>query len=103
MASASINGRIIEIEKNETILKAAKRLSINIPTLCYSDRINPEGGCRMCLVACKGSPRPVAACHTSLAAGMTINTHTPELENLRREILKLYMLEDWHSPWAGDE
>jgi formate dehydrogenase alpha subunit len=103
MASASINGRMIEIERSETILKAAKRLSIDIPTLCYSERIHPEGGCRMCLVTCEGSPRPVAACHTSLAAGMTINTHTPELENLRMEILKLYLSENGHNSLPGDE
>jgi formate dehydrogenase alpha subunit len=101
--TASINGLIIEIEKKETILNAAKRLNINIPTLCYSDKINPEGGCRMCLVACEGSPRPVAACHTFIAAGMTINTHTTELEYLRREILKLYMSEDEHSSLLGDD
>nr|MDJ0774630.1 formate dehydrogenase subunit alpha [Mastigocoleus sp. MO_167.B18] len=88
---AKINGQVIDIQDGETILKAAKRLGIEIPTLCYSERIHPEGGCRMCLVETNQKSRPVGACHTSIQPGMEIQTHTPKLEALRRDILSLYL------------
>ena len=88
---AKINGQIVDIQDGETILQAAQRLGIEIPTLCYSDKMHPEGGCRMCLVQSNQKSRPVGACHTPIQAGMEIQTHTPKLEALRRDILSLYL------------
>ena len=88
---ANINGQIVDIQDGETILQAAQRLGIEIPTLCYDEKLNPEGGCRMCLVESNHKRRPVAACHTPIQAGMEIQTHTPKLEALRRDILSLYL------------
>jgi formate dehydrogenase alpha subunit len=88
---AKINGQIVNIQDGETILQAAKRLDIEIPTLCYSEGMHPEGGCRMCLVETNQKKRPVGACHTPIQAGMEIQTHTPKLEALRRDILSLYL------------
>ena len=98
---AIINGIEIKVEHGKTILDAAKSLSIDIPTLCYGDKIHPEGGCRMCLVACDGRQRPLAACHTVLEAGMTIETHTQEVEDLRKDILKLYLGSQGCVPGSG--
>ena len=88
---AKINGQIVDIKDGETILQAAKRLGIEIPTLCYSDRMHPEGECRMCLVESNQKNRPVAACHTLIQEGMDIQTHTAKLEALRQDILSLYL------------
>ncbi|MDJ0632732.1 MAG: formate dehydrogenase subunit alpha [Xenococcaceae cyanobacterium MO_188.B29] len=88
---AKINGQIVNIQDGETILQAAKRLGIEIPTLCYSEGMHPEGGCRMCLVESNQKSLPVGACHTPIQAGMEIQTHTPKLEALRRDILSLYL------------
>ncbi|MDJ0714186.1 MAG: formate dehydrogenase subunit alpha [Prochloraceae cyanobacterium] len=88
---AKIDGRSIEIRNDETILEAAKRNGITIPTLCYDERMEPEGRCRMCLVETNRSKRPAAACHTQIQPGMEIKTHTSKLEALRRELLSLYL------------
>ncbi|MGK7876534.1 MAG: formate dehydrogenase subunit alpha [Xenococcaceae cyanobacterium] len=88
---AKINGQIVDVKEGETILQAAKRLGIEIPTLCYGEGLYPEGGCRMCLVQTKQKNRPLAACYTSISPGMEIETHTPKLEALRRDILSLYL------------
>jgi len=98
---AIINGIEIKVEHGKTILDAARSLNIDIPTLCYGDKIHPEGGCRMCLVACDGRQRPLAACHTALEGGMTIKTHTQEVEDLRKEILKLYLAPQGCIPGSG--
>ncbi len=88
---AKINGQLIEIKEGETILQAAQRLGIKIPTLCYEEGLHPEGGCRLCLVQTNQKSRPVAACHTPMCAGMEIETHTPHIEALRHDVLSLYL------------
>tara|TARA_R110002096_G_scaffold164099_11_gene331818 strand:- start:5411 stop:8104 length:2694 start_codon:yes stop_codon:yes gene_type:complete len=87
---ATINGKEVPVSSGLTILDAAKVLQLEIPTLCHADHLQPEGGCRMCLVQCEGKDRPVASCHTEIEPGMVIRTHTPEIESLRRTILTLY-------------
>lgn len=67
---ATIDGRPVEVREGETILQAARRLGIDVPTLCYSSGLPPEGGCRMCMVETRGGSRLQAACHTALAPGM---------------------------------
>lgn len=88
---AKINGQLLDIQAGETILQAAQRLGIKIPTLCYGEGLHPEGGCRLCLVQTNQKSRPVAACHTPICAGMEIETHTPQIEALRHDVLSLYL------------
>lgn len=92
-AVATIDGRNVEVRRPCTILDAAASLAIDVPTLCHVDGLPAEGGCRMCLVELDGAPRPVAACHTLLAAGMVIRTTTPALDALRRGLLELTLAE----------
>jgi formate dehydrogenase alpha subunit len=103
-AQAWINDREIEICEGETILQAARRLGVEIPTLCYTPGLSPEGGCRLCLVEVSRASRPLGACHTPIRDGMEIATHTPRLETLRREILALYLEADEHHEFrAGSQ
>ena len=85
---ASVDGCTIEPRAGETILGAARRLGIDIPTLCHADGLEPEGGCRMCLVEIDGQ-RLQAACHTPIAPGMAIRTATDKLTAIRRGLLDL--------------
>lgn len=88
---ATIDGLAVEIRDGETILEAARRAGIDIPTLCYTPGLKPEGGCRICLVEVDSADRPAAACHTPIRPGMEIRTATPRLEGLRRDILSLQL------------
>jgi len=60
MAKITIDGRELEFEEQLTILEAAKKLQIKIPTLCYNEHLTPYGGCRICLVeaATGAAPQP---------------------------------------------
>lgn len=88
----AIDGQTILARKGQTILEAARENGIRIPTLCYLEKLDPLGSCRMCVVEIKGTPMPVTACTTRAAEGMEVETRTTLLQNLRRETLKLLLL-----------
>ncbi|MGB2266986.1 MAG: 2Fe-2S iron-sulfur cluster-binding protein, partial [Akkermansiaceae bacterium] len=90
MKEAHINGKAITPQAGETILEAAQRLGVTIPTICHADGLRPEGGCRICLVECEGEDRPLAACHCAIQPGMNIHTDSEEIETLRAQLHELY-------------
>ncbi|MFI5217486.1 MAG: formate dehydrogenase subunit alpha [Candidatus Limnocylindria bacterium] len=87
--SARIDGRSVEVHAGESILAAARRAGSQIPTLCWSAGLAPEGGCRICLVEEDG--RLLGACHTRIEDGMQIVTASPRLHALRRGLLELQL------------
>jgi len=91
MATLTINGRTITVPDTMTILEAASRHGIAIPTLCKHPKLTPFGGCRLCLVEVNGAPRPVASCTTTVAEGMEVRTSTPEIESLRKMVVELLL------------
>ena len=88
-ASAEIDGLALRPAPEETILSAARRLGIEIPTVCHLPGHAPDGGCRVCLVEVAGAPRPVGACHTLLGDGMRVRTSSESLERLRAAVREL--------------
>jgi formate dehydrogenase major subunit len=92
-ARARIDGREVDVAPGETVLDAATRLGIEVPTLCFTKGLAPEGGCRLCLVEAEGHVHPLAACHTPLRDGMVVRTGSPRLEDLRRRMLALHLAE----------
>ena len=84
-----IDGREVEPVAGDTILDAARRVGIEIPTLCKLEGHPPDGGCRVCLVEVEGAPRPLAACHTPFHVGMRVRTSSPALERLRAAVRAL--------------
>ena len=97
-STAEIDGRALAPRPHETILVGAARLGIEIPIVCKLPGQPPDGGCRVCLVELEGSPRPVAACHTALAAGMRVRTTSPALERLRAAVRALALPPPGHAP-----
>jgi len=82
-----INGKSIEAASGSTLLSAARRAGISIPSMCEDPRIKPSGECGMCLVEVAGRSEPVKACLTPVAEGLRIETETPALSALRRSRL----------------
>jgi len=89
MLNVTVNDEKMEFSEGLSILQALKIRGIQVPTLCYDERLKPYGGCRLCIVDVKGLARPVTACNTKLEDGMIIKTHTPEIEDLRRTLLRM--------------
>jgi NADH-quinone oxidoreductase subunit G len=99
---AVLDGTEVRGHEGMTILEAAEQVGIHIPTLCYSPDLTPEGNCRICVVEVKGSPRLVASCHTPIADGMVIHTHSPKVLAARKAILEL-LLTGHTGPCVTDE
>jgi NADH dehydrogenase/NADH:ubiquinone oxidoreductase subunit G len=91
MVKLKIDGEKVTVRKLSTILDAARKLDIPVPTLCHHPELSPYGGCRLCLVEIKGSPKPVTACTTFAREGMEVTTTSPSLENMRRTTLELIL------------
>jgi predicted molibdopterin-dependent oxidoreductase YjgC len=89
VSGARIDGRALEPLPGETILAAARRVGVEIPTLCHLPGHAPDGGCRVCLVEVDGAPRPLAACHTPMGQGMAVRTSSESLERLRAALREL--------------
>ena len=91
MVTLKIDDKKVTVRKLSTILDAARKLDIPIPTLCHHPELSPYGGCRLCIVEIKGSPKPVAACTTFARDGMEVITTSPNLEKLRGTTLELIL------------
>jgi predicted molibdopterin-dependent oxidoreductase YjgC len=89
MPRITINKREITVADNTTILDAARKNNIYIPTLCNHPKLTPSGGCRLCIVEVKGIPRPVASCTTPVTDGMEVTTSTAHIEDMRKLVLEL--------------
>lgn len=97
--SFELDGKTVEVEAGETLLAACRKTCSKVPTLCHDDRLDPYGGCRMCLVELEGAPRPVPACKTTASTGMKVTSQSPMLERVRRTMAEMLMTE--HSSGNG--
>ncbi len=93
MINLSINNQDISVEPGTTVLEAARKLKINIPTLCNHDDLCVAGNCRVCVVEQAGARTLIAACATPCSEGMDIHTNTLKVRNARRHIVELLLTE----------
>ena len=96
MINVTINGTKIEVQPNTTILEVARKLNIDIPTLCHLDLdnikyVNDGARCRVCVVEVLGKNNLVTACNTIITDGMEIKTHTPRSISARRANVELLL------------
>lgn len=89
--SLVIDGKSIHADAGTTILEAARKSGIEIPTLCYHSRLRPLGHCRLCVVEVEGVAAPVTSCDNEVQEGMVVTTSTPQLEAIRKEIITLML------------
>lgn len=89
-----INGRQVEAREGETVLEAAARAGIEIPTLCHHPRLRPVGSCRLCVVEVKPHATLAASCTLPVCDGLQVETESPLVIETRRQILEL-LLEDY--------
>ncbi len=92
MPTLKIDGVEVTVPANATILEAAKRVGIEIPTYCYHPGLSVVGQCRMCQVEVERMPKLAIACNTPVADGMVVVTRSAKVENARRAVLEFYLL-----------
>lgn len=92
---AFINGQPYQIESGESILQFATRNHFSIPTLCDDSRLEAFGACRVCSVdvalKADGPTKVMASCHTPISNGMHIQTDSPSIQKLRKNIVELVL------------
>lgn len=93
MPKLMINNVEVEVAAGTTILEAAKKIDIKIPTLCYLEGCKPIGACRVCLVEVKGFKDPLTACSTPVTAGMHVYTNTRLIRQARKGVVELLLSE----------
>jgi predicted molibdopterin-dependent oxidoreductase YjgC len=88
-ASLTIDGHEVEIPEGTTVLEAARRAGIYVPTLCYDPELSPFGACRLCVVEIEGMRDLVSSCTTPVKDGMVVYTNTPKVKQSRRVTMDL--------------
>lgn len=93
MIEILLNGIPTRVEKGITILEAARRMGIEIPTLCTLEGLSPYGACRLCMVEVKAGAgtKLVAACTHPVLPGLVVLTDSPRVTSARRMVLELLL------------
>lgn len=91
MINLKINGIPVSVPEGSTILEAAAKIGVKIPTLCYLKEINAIGACRVCVVEVKGARSMVASCVYPVSEGMEVQTNTPKVRDSRKKTIELLL------------
>ncbi len=87
----TVDGHPVEVAPGSTILDAARKLGIDIPTFCHDPELTRNGACRICVVEVEKARTLVAACSAPVAPGMAVHTATDRVRRARRVILRLLL------------
>jgi len=92
----TIDNKEIKVASGTTILKAARELGVDIPTLCHMELHdlnieNKPGGCRICVVEVQGRRNLSPACITKCEEGMNVRSHNPRVMNARRTVMEFIL------------
>jgi NADH dehydrogenase/NADH:ubiquinone oxidoreductase subunit G len=92
-----IDGKEVSAREGMTLLQAATSVGIDIPTLCYHEKLEPHGGCRLCLVEAesRGRTRLVVSCVYLVEPGLVVRTRSERIDKTRKVILELLLA---HAP-----
>lgn len=94
MVNLTIDGKKVEVEEGTTILKAAEKADIKIPTLCYHPILEPYAACRVCMVEVKtkgGREELVTSCNTQAQDGMEVQTASDRAIKARKLNVEMLM------------
>ena len=96
-----IDGKEVKAQAGMTVLEAARSAGINIPTLCFHEKLEPYGGCRLCIVEVesRGSTRLVVSCVYPVEKNLVVKTRSEKVDRIRKMVLQLLLA---HAPDAFD-
>lgn len=95
-----IDGKEVKASKGMTVLEAARRAGLFIPTLCDHEKLQPYGGCRLCTVevVSRGRTNYVASCLYPVEPDLEVRTRSEMVDKIRKLILELLMAHAPDSP-----
>jgi NADH dehydrogenase/NADH:ubiquinone oxidoreductase subunit G len=98
--SLQIDGKEVRAKEGITVLEAAQSAGISIPTLCHHDKLEPFGGCRLCIVEVEsgGWTKLVVSCVYPVEENLTVRTRSEKVDRLRKTILELLLAHAPDSP-----
>lgn len=91
MPTLTIDNKSIKVPDGSTVLEAARLAGIEIPTLCYLEKIQAIGACRVCLVEVEGARTLVASCVAPVTEGMKVHTNSKKVREARRMVVELLL------------
>ena len=89
--SLTIDGQAVKVARGTSVMRAAAEAGIAVPKLCATDSLEAFGSCRVCLVEIEGRKGYPASCTTAVEEGMQVTTQSPRLDELRRNVVELYV------------
>ena len=99
-----IDGKEVEASEGMTVLEAARSAGIAIPTLCHHEKLEPFGGCRICIVeiAVRGWTKRVVSCVYPVEKDLVVTTRSEKIDKIRKMILELLLAHAPDSPELQD-
>jgi NADH dehydrogenase/NADH:ubiquinone oxidoreductase subunit G len=96
-----IDGKEVKAREGMTVLEAAQSAGISIPTLCHHEKLEPYGGCRICIVEAevRGWTKLVVSCVYLVAQDLIVRTRSEKIDRIRKTILELLLA---HAPDAWE-
>ncbi len=93
MVTLKINGKKIDVNEDSTVLEAARKNGIEIPTLCSSEALKPYGACRLCVVEIEKDGRTVieSSCTCLAKEGMAVKTNSQRVIESRKLVVELLL------------
>ena len=95
-----IDGKQVKASEEMTVLEAARQAEISIPTLCHHEKLEPFGGCRLCIVEVEvnGWTKRVVSCVYPVAENLIVTTRSEKIDKIRKMILELLLAHAPDSP-----
>ena len=95
-----IDGKEVEATKGRTVLEAAQNAGISIPTLCHHEKLEPFGGCRLCIVKVQVGDwsKHVVSCVYTVEENLIVTTRSEKIDRVRKMILELQLAHAPDSP-----
>ena len=91
MITIEVNGRSVDAEKDEMLLKTLRRAGVYVPTLCHVEGLSPTGACRLCVVEVDGVNGLVPSCAFPVTEGMRVKTHSERAVRARKTVVELLL------------
>ena len=99
-----IDGREVKATEGMAVLEAAQSAGIFIPTLCHHEKLEPYGGCRICIVEVevRGWTKLVVSCLYPVEQDLVVRTRSEKVDRIRKMILELLLAHAPDSPQLLD-